>query len=140
MKKREKKQRKKTTSSTRKKPVFPSEQSEQISLASILDAAGLWWFAVPNGGSRGALEGTRLEASGVKSGVPDLIIITPAPGAPRGVALELKRGNGTMADVRPEQWLWLGRFQEVGLAPVVGFGWRDAVARLRALGYTLTAP
>lgn len=125
----------------RKKPSFSRpEIAEQIDLGKVLDHAGLWWFHVPNGGSRsGSAEGARLVASGVRAGVPDVLILTPTPQAPRGVALELKRANGTLADVGPAQWLWLGRFEAVGMVPIIGFGWRDAVAKLRTLGYTLTA-
>ena len=125
-----------------KKPSFSKpEMSEQTDLGKILDAAGLWWFHVPNGGARSsAVEGARLRASGVRTGVPDVLVLTPAPRAPRGVALELKRADGTLSDVSPAQWLWLGRFEAVGVVSIVGFGWRDAVAKLEALGYVLTAP
>lgn len=116
------------------------EISEQTDLGKILDAAELWWFHVPNGGARSsAVEGARLKASGVRTGVPDVLVLTPAPRAPRGVALELKRADGALSDVSAAQWLWLGRFEAVGMVPIIGFGWRDAVAKLEALGYVLTA-
>jgi hypothetical protein len=114
-----------------------TESDEQIALAQRLDAAGLVWFSVPNGGFRGKREAGRLVREGVKAGVPDLIILSPSVGAPRGVALELKRAapGGTLRDVRAEQWAWLARFEAVGFVAVVGLGCADAVRRLQLLGY-----
>jgi len=114
-----------------------TEADEQVELARRLDAAGLVWFAIPNGGSRHVLEARNLVRQGVKAGVSDLLILTPAAGAPRGVAVEMKRAppTGRLADVRPEQWLWLARFEVVGIKGVVGLGWRDAVRQLQQLGY-----
>jgi hypothetical protein len=114
-----------------------TESDEQIALAQRLDAAGIVWFSVPNGGKRGRREAGRLVREGVKAGVPDLIVLTPAAGAPRGVALELKRAppGGTLRDVRAEQWAWLARFEAVGFVAVVGLGCADSVRRLQQLGY-----
>lgn len=116
---------------------YPTEAEEQAELARRLNRAGLVWFAVPNGGSRHVLEARNLVRQGVKSGVPDLVILSPTERAPRGVALELKRATpvGSLADVRPEQWEWLARFEVAGFRPVVGLGWRDSVKRLQLLGY-----
>ena len=111
------------------------ESEEQIELARRLDSAGLAWFAIPNGGSRDVREARNLKRQGVKTGVPDLVILTPAEHAPRGVALELKRADGSIRDVRPEQWAWLARFEAAGFTAVVGLGWRDSVWRLQQLGY-----
>jgi len=116
----------------------PTEAVEQAALARRLNAAGLVWFHVPNGGSRGsAREGASLRAAGLKAGVPDVVILSPAPGAPRGAVIELKRRPpaGRLEDVRPEQWAWLGRFAEAGFAAMVALGCEDAVSQLRGLGY-----
>ena len=113
----------------------PHEISEQITLAGYLDRAGLVWFHVPNGGRRDKGEAQRLRASGVKAGVPDVLILSPAPGARFGAALELKRIGESYAAVKPEQWAWLGKFLDRGMVPIVAFGWRDAVFRLRSYGY-----
>lgn len=116
---------------------YPTEAEEQAELGRRLDSAGLVWFAVPNGGSRHVLEARNLKRQGVKTGVPDLVILSPAKGAPRGVALELKRAApvGRLEDVRPEQWAWLARFEAAGFLTVVGLGWRDSVRQLQLLGY-----
>lgn len=116
----------------------PTEAVEQAALARVLNAAGLVWFHPPNGGSRGsAREGAALRAAGVKVGVPDVVILSPAPGAPRGAVIELKRRPpaGSLDDVRPEQWTWLGRFGEAGFVALVALGCADAVFQLRGLGY-----
>lgn len=116
---------------------YSTEAEEQAELARRLDSAGLVWFAVPNGGSRHVLEARNLVRQGVKSGVPDLVILSPTPAAPRGVALELKRAPpvGTLGDVRPDQWAWLARFEAEGFRTLVGLGWRDSVRQLQRLGY-----
>ena len=117
-------------------PTTPSELSEQLPLAKELDRAGLDWFHVPNGGSRqGGREGALLKSAGVKAGVPGVLILSASSGAPGGTALELKRTDGTLADVAREQWLWLARFEAKGFRAIVAFGWRDAIERLRSLGY-----
>lgn len=113
---------------------MPSEQSEQLRLARALDAARLAWFHVPNGGSRRHLEAARLKASGVKAGVPDVVIVTRPPRYPAmpGVVLELKTEQGR---VSPEQEEWLRRFDALGWATVVAYGADDALEQLEALGF-----
>lgn len=110
------------------------ELSEQIALARVLDCARLTWCHVPNGGYRSTREAVSLRQSGVKAGVPDVLLFTPSSGAPRGVALELKRSKGA---VRDEQREWLMALAACGWATVVAYGADDAVAQLRALGYAL---
>ena len=123
--------------SMKKGEKHPTEAEEQAELGRRLDSAGLVWFAIPNGGSRHVLEARNLKRQGVKTGVPDLVILSPSVGAPRGVALELKRAPpvGRLEDVRPEQWAWLARFEAAGFLAVVGLGWRDSVKQLQRLGY-----
>jgi len=115
----------------------PSETSEQIQVVRRLRAAGLDAFAVPNGGSRRAGEGARLAMSGVESGVSDLLIVTPPPGGTHGTALEMKRADGAVGDVTDDQWAWLRVFDRLGWQCAVGYGWKDALAKLRLLGYEL---
>ncbi len=114
----------------------PRELTEQVALAARLDRAGLTWCHVPNGGRRGRREAVALQASGVKAGVPDVLVFTPPPsGRGRvGVALELKALAGSPA---PEQREWLERLHACGWATVVAYGCDDAVAQLRMLGYVL---
>jgi len=121
--------------------VIPTELQEQISLVKILRRSRILFAAVPNGGYRLKREAMSLRASGVRKGFPDMLVLDPPSGVPgsKGVALELKRSNGRPSDVRPEQKVWLSRLEAVGWVPMVAFGERDAVKKLRALGYELKA-
>lgn len=111
-----------------------SELHEQIALARILDAARLLWCHVPNGGYRSRREAVSLGQSGVKPGVPDVLIFTPTSAAPRGTALELKAPRGSVSE---EQREWLSALSGLGWATVVAYGHEDAVGQLRALGHVL---
>jgi hypothetical protein len=55
-------------------------------------------FAVPNGGTRHAREAMSLKASGVVSGVPDMICVYGG----RPVAFELKAEKGRLSDDQRE--------------------------------------
>lgn len=99
----------------------------------------LVWQHTPNEGRRGAKQGALLKRSGVKAGVSDVLIYTPPPLFPqyRGVAIELKRQDGTASDVSPEQWDWLARLSDLGWIVGVAYGAEDARRMLRAVGYPI---
>ena len=113
-----------------------SEAREQVALAMALDRARLRWCHVPNGGRRDRRTAELMRASGLKPGVPDVLIFDAPPALPsaRGVALELKARTG---DLSPEQREWLGALGALGWMTVVAWGAEDATARLRALGYSV---
>ena len=115
---------------------MPSELSEQVNLARELDRAHICWFHVPNGGSRKGREAVSLRLSGVKAGIPDVLIVDRPPSYPSlpGVALELKSLKGHTS---PEQEHWLRAFASRGWATIVAYGYEDAIAQLRVLGYRL---
>lgn len=46
-------------------------------------------FAVPNGGSRNAIEAARMKGEGVTAGVADLLLLAPGNGF-HGLAIEMK--------------------------------------------------
>lgn len=73
-----------------------------------------------------------MRASGLKPGVPDVLIFTPTALAPKGVALELKAAKGALS---PEQRVWLERLSGLGWATVVAYGYEDALQQLGTLGY-----
>ena len=50
-------------------------------------------FAVPNGGSRNAIEAHKLKMTGVTAGVSDLILLTPMHGY-GALCIEMKVGKG----------------------------------------------
>ena len=111
-----------------------AESWHQVTLARCLDAAGLVWCHVPNGGRRGKREAVQLRLSGVKAGVPDVLVFTPATNAPKGCALELKSTRGA---VSAEQRVWLEQLAGLGWAVIVAYGYEDAIGQLKTLGYRL---
>lgn len=75
-----------------------SEDDFQIAVARLLDASGLDWFHCPNGGKRNAREGAKFKRMGVKSGVPDIIILNRTLQEDVGLAIELKVGKNKLSD------------------------------------------
>ena len=68
-----------------------TEDNFQKSVARYLDTIGAFWFHCPNGGSRNAIEASKLKAMGVKAGIPDCLIMDQRKGY-SGMAIELKVG------------------------------------------------
>lgn len=123
-------------------PSNPTEYREQAMLCDWLKAQGIVYCHVPNGGSRGRIEGAMLKRVGVKSGVPDVLIFSvPAGGwtpsdalpLPRGVAVELKRRRGGFAS--ESQQAWIDSLRACGWEARVCYGVDDAIAWLRTLGF-----
>ena len=96
-----------------------------------------WYFAVPNGGSRGndattrAIRGARLIAEGVKPGVSDTCLLVKR-GPYSGLLLELKRRDlkpkrvGSKGGCSDEQ-LKFGEFVTTqGFYFAVCYGWEEA--------------
>jgi hypothetical protein len=101
-----------------------SEERLQMAVARVLDAAGLCWCHVPNGGQRNAVVGAKLKAQGVKRGVPDVLVFDAPIDKARysyqcGLAIELK--NGKAGRVSPEQKAWHNN--------LLGNDWRVDVCR-----------
>jgi hypothetical protein len=96
-------------------------------------------FAIPNGGERHAAVGAKNVATGLKSGVPDLMLPVPIntvslhnePIEPifAGLFLEMKRvkhktaKNGNCSAAQLE---WHDKLREQGYAVCVAFGWIEA--------------
>ena len=60
----------------------PTERQEQIKVTTYLEMLKrsgkvLFYYAIPNGGSRNALEAKNLKSEGVRAGVSDLCVILP---------------------------------------------------------------
>lgn len=83
----------------------------------------LYMFHVPNGGRRRTREAALLQAEGVKSGVPDIVL--PAPKRPyHGLYIELKRQkSGTVSE---DQKKYLDFLNFAGYKAVVCHGWKEA--------------
>jgi hypothetical protein len=93
-----------------------------------------WLYAIPNGGGRSPVEGSRLKAEGVKKGVSDVCLPVPmwkGKAEPskthyNGIYIEMKRKDGTIKDVKPEQGEFLEFVQSQGYYGCVCFGWEQA--------------
>ena len=68
-----------------------TEDNFQKAVARYLDTIGAFWFHCPNGGSRNAIEPSKLKGMGVKAGIPDCLIMDQRKGY-SGMAIELKVG------------------------------------------------
>jgi SOS response regulatory protein OraA/RecX len=140
-KKEKRKAVKKMTSKQFKKDTAPTEYEEQIKLAEYLDMKGYLWCHVPNGGNRDAKTGAKMKRQGVKPGVPDVLIFENPMDikrnlnlqSSRNIAIELKRENGSMSDLRDTQREWLQKLQERGWFVRVAFGADEAIDWLESL-------
>jgi hypothetical protein len=79
-------------------------------------------FAVPNGEYRHIATAVRLKKSGVKAGVPDILLAYPSS-AHHGLFIELKAGKNRTT---PAQNDWISRLQQAGYMCVVCYGWEEA--------------
>lgn len=84
-----------------------------------------WMYAIPNGGGRSAVEGSRFKAEGVKKGVSDVCLPVAKRGY-HGLYIEMKRANGKPTDVKDEQGKFLEFVQLQGYYGCVCFGWEQA--------------
>ncbi|MCE2571730.1 hypothetical protein [Motilimonas eburnea] len=91
-------------------------------------------FAVPNGGYRTKTERVAFIAEGVKSGIPDVLMLTPR-GKYHGLMLEFKRPltsfkyhSQALTAVKPEQVNTCLHFQSLGFCVAVVFGIDEAKA------------
>ena len=116
-------------------PPSPLESAEQEALAHQLDKAGLLWSATANGGRRDKRTAAGLKRQGVKAGLPDVLIFSATPQAPRGAAVELKRQAPNKGRLSPAQVIWLDELTREGIAALVAYGAHHALDQLKELGY-----
>jgi hypothetical protein len=81
-----------------------------------------WLFAIPNGGTRNKIEAGFLKASGVRSGVPDIMLPVPRWGK-CGLFIELKVGNNKPTTNQDQ---WLKALDGLGYLTVVCYDWQVA--------------
>lgn len=95
-------------------------------------------FAVPNGGARNVVTGTRLKAEGVKRGVPDVWLPVARAGF-HGLVIELKAGKGRPT---PEQKAWLKALTDQGWLALVCVGFEEArrIVEQYLLGNSVDSP
>ena len=89
-----------------------SEHSLQVQIVMVLRKAGIYVFAIPNGGKRAAITGQLLKAEGVLPGVADLFI------PEYRLFLEVKTAAGRLSDV-----------QRIFCDEICKLGYRYAVVR-----------
>jgi hypothetical protein len=85
---------------------LPSENEEQRRLIQWFKAAhpNTLFYAVPNGGRRDLVTAAKLKATGVKPGVPDLVVPVPKNGY-HGLYIELKRVKGGQLSQYQNDWI-----------------------------------
>ena len=100
-----------------------SEYDEQVTVVQYCDIKRIACFAIPNGGSRNRIEAARMQASGVKAGVPDLCIPVPS-GKYHSLYIEMKYGRNKTS---PKQDEWIERLQKLGHKVCVCYGANQAI-------------
>jgi hypothetical protein len=116
-----------------------SEATEQEALFHYLAIiaprvpAVAWAFHCPNGEKRDKAVAARLQAMGVKAGVPDVLLpVRSADGRYVGLAIELKHGQNVATR---EQEAWLTELERQGWMTLVCYDWTQAARYLlRYLG------
>ena len=118
-----------------KDPEEWTEAQTQRAIANVLDRLNICWCHVPNEGKRNKIAGNMLRASGLKSGVPDILIFSPAPNKPqaKGTAIELKRTKG--GKVSDNQKKWLEKLDKCGWHTAVCRGYGETIRELEKLGF-----
>lgn len=81
------------------------EDELQEAVANFLDLNNEDWFHPPNGGLRNKIVASKLKRQGVKSGIPDVILLS------RKTVVELKVGYNKPS---LKQLYWLDQFQKQG--------------------------
>ena len=87
-------------------------------------------YACPNGGSRGAGEGARFKAEGVRAGIPDLFLPVPWGRWP-GLYIEMKKPDqatalkGGLSDAQIDE---IAALQTDGYPVFICYDWKDAAA------------
>lgn len=79
-------------------------------------------YAIPNGGSRNAVEGYRLKLQGVLAGIPDLHIPIARKGY-HGMYIENKSPDGTISDNQEEK---IRLLKHLGYYVIVSHDWSYA--------------
>lgn len=108
----------------------PLEAQDQAALIDHLERRahpGVWWCAVPNGGSRNVIEAARLKGQGVVAGAPDLVVCIDG----RMIGLEMKRAKG--GRLSEAQLLQKERIERAGGLWFVAHGLDEALSILSSL-------
>lgn len=101
----------------------PTEDQEQVKLATWLNLHGIRFYAIPNGGRRNLMEAFKFKRTGVSPGVPDICVPVPS-GRYHGLYIELKRQKG--GKTSQNQLDWLNYLREKGYYAEVAHGFDEA--------------
>jgi len=143
--------------------VAPMETDEQSMFVTVVRSFGVHVAAVPNGGFRALETAVKLKREGMATGYPDVVINRGIPAsmgveweqAKRGklthpltweedfkgvwiqmpVAIEFKKRNSGLADIRDEQLVWLEELTASGWRAAVCYGAQAGFTYLRDLGF-----
>ncbi len=119
------------------KPRRKSRQTEHAMQCAVIKACRYlerdhpevkYLFATPNGGHRHIAVAAKLKAEGVRSGVPDLFLPLPIPGASAGLWIEMKAPDGRVTQNQDDYLRFLG---EVGFTTKVCYSAQAAVDAIR---------
>jgi len=114
-----------------------SESTQQFRVTKWLDQRNIIYFAVPNGYKKSIYQQSQAKREGLKSGVPDIIILTKAKNG-KSTVLEMKRykkHRGLCNCIKDDQKMWQEIFISHEWNYVLGHGCDEAINDLLALGY-----
>jgi hypothetical protein len=107
----------------------PCEDTEQEALFNWLgnhpDSRCLLAFAIPNGTYKGSASRQKHKVTGLKSGIPDLMLPVAANGY-HGLFVEMKRRKKGQLSAAQRQWI--DHLNGQGYLAVVCRGWHEATA------------
>jgi hypothetical protein len=111
------------------KPTTKSEHWEQIQMVKWLTDYPRKYLvtATANGVVTSPQQRSKLAASGVSRGVPDLLSFTPV-GKYVGIAIEMKKATGGRAS--PEQKKWINDLKECGWLAIIAKGYQDGIKQI----------
>ena len=118
----------------------PTEWFEQKKVCEWLTKNEIDFFAVSHEIGGSDVDPKRMaqfRSIGVKSGIPDLHIVDLAPDG-RPVVLEMKRTKLTDSSLSDSQKKWRVIFVKKNWHHLVGFGFVDAIEKMKRLGYGKT--
>lgn len=110
----------------------PYERHEQLALIQWLDLRGIEYFSCPNEGKRNPVNGRRMKQQGLTKGAPDLVLL-PLTDDGSPVMIEMKRAKG--GRLSQAQRDLHATAASRGWYVVIGFGAKDAIEKLEALGF-----
>lgn len=102
---------------------IPTEKQEQVKLCMWLRKNNIFFFSIPNGGSRNYYEAIALNKAGLLAGIPDLCLPMARKGK-HSLYIELKRQVGGV--VSEKQKTVMARLNEFGNLAVVCCGYEAA--------------